>query len=76
MSDYHRVRTPIDHFIQKPLEDQRLALGPDAPPAFRLEPLGYQLHLYTPEDGLVSHIVSVGDWPGPYPFFADGKLID
>jgi 3',5'-cyclic AMP phosphodiesterase CpdA len=53
-----------------------LALNPDTPPAFRLEPLGYQLHLYTPEDGLVSHTVSVGDWPGPYPFFAANELIE
>ena len=30
LSNHHRVRTPIDHFIQKALADQGLAIGPDA----------------------------------------------
>jgi 3',5'-cyclic AMP phosphodiesterase CpdA len=53
-----------------------LDLRPDAPSAFRLEPAGYQLHWYDPAAGLISHTAFVGDWPGPFPFFEDGVLIE
>jgi Icc protein len=54
-----------------------LDFRPDAPDAFRLEPPGYQLHRYTPETGIVSHTVTIGDWAGPFPFRdGDGVLID
>lgn len=52
-----------------------LDLAPGGPPAFRLEPPGYQLHAYAPDGGLVSHTALLGDWPGPFPFFEDGALI-
>jgi len=46
-----------------------LALRPDAPSTFKLEPPGYQLHTLTPS-GLVTHTGVFGAWPGPYPFVA------
>ena len=53
-----------------------LDLRPDAPSAFSLEPPGYQLHWYEPAAGLISHTIMIGDWPGPFPFFENGVLID
>jgi 3',5'-cyclic AMP phosphodiesterase CpdA len=52
-----------------------LDLRPDGEPAFHLEPAGYQLHLWTAATGLVSHTATVGTWPGPFPFFKEGRLI-
>jgi 3',5'-cyclic AMP phosphodiesterase CpdA len=53
-----------------------LDLRPDAPSAFLLEPPGYQLHWLAPGGGVVSHTACVGTWPGPFPFFDGGQLID
>ncbi|MBP2303591.1 phosphodiesterase [Azospirillum picis] len=53
-----------------------LDLRDDAPPAFVMEPPGYQIHMWSPETGIVSHTAVIGDFDGPYPFFKDGKLID
>ncbi|PWC40344.1 phosphodiesterase [Azospirillum sp. TSO22-1] len=53
-----------------------LDLRDNAPSAFVLEPPGFQLHLWTEENGLVSHTATVGAFEGPHPFFEDGKLID
>lgn len=53
-----------------------LDIRPDAPSAFSLEPPGYQLHWYEPATGLISHTAAIGDWPGPFPFFENGVLID
>jgi 3',5'-cyclic AMP phosphodiesterase CpdA len=53
-----------------------LDLTPDAPSAFSLEPPGYQIHWYDSAAGLISHTAAIGDWPGPFPFFENGVLID
>jgi 3',5'-cyclic-AMP phosphodiesterase len=53
-----------------------LDIRPDAPSAFSLEPPGYQLHWYRPDAGLISHTAAIGNWPGPFPFFENGVLID
>ena len=54
-----------------------LDLDPDGEAAFVMEPPGYQLHHYTPGVGLVSHTVTLGRYPGPYPFHgASGTLLD
>jgi 3',5'-cyclic AMP phosphodiesterase CpdA len=45
-----------------------LSLDPDDSGAFLFEPPAYQLHRWTPADGIVSHTVYVEDYPGPYPF--------
>jgi 3',5'-cyclic AMP phosphodiesterase CpdA len=43
-----------------------LDLRPDARVSFAFEPPGYQLHYWREDAGLVTHTVSIGDWPGPY----------
>ena len=52
-----------------------LALAPAAPSDFCLEPPGFLLHRWQNGE-LVSHQVCIDDYAGPYPFFADGMLID
>ena len=47
-----------------------LDINPGRPAQFTFEPPGYQLHLWRPDSGLVSHTAIFGDWPGPYPFGA------
>lgn len=59
-----------------PAHQVALDLRAAAPSCFRLEPPGYMLHRWQ-EGALVSHVAPIGDYPGPYPFFApDGHLID
>lgn len=41
------------------------------PASFSMEPPGFHLHLWTPEAGLVTHTVVVGDFAGPFPFVLD-----
>lgn len=54
-----------------------LDFAPDAANAFTLEPPGYQLHLWEPGFGLVSHTAVIGRYEGPYPFHEPGgALID
>ncbi|HEX2888979.1 phosphodiesterase [Vineibacter terrae] len=49
-----------------------LDLKPDnSPTMFNLEPPAYQLHVWSPYSGLVSHTAYVGDYGGPYPFVLD-----
>jgi 3',5'-cyclic AMP phosphodiesterase CpdA len=49
-----------------------LNLLPEAPIGFVFEPPGCQLHFWREGAGLVTHTVTFGDWPGPYPFPAPG----
>ena len=53
-----------------------LDLTPDGAPGFMLEPPGYQLHLWRPESGMVSHTAVIGRYAGPYPFWENGAQID
>lgn len=49
-----------------------LDLQPDnGPSMFNLEPPAYQLHVWSPYTGLVSHTAYVNDFAGPYPFVLD-----
>jgi Protein of unknown function (DUF1553)/Protein of unknown function (DUF1549)/Planctomycete cytochrome C len=43
LNDYRRVRTPIDHFIQKSLEDKGLNLGPEADRATLIRRVSFDL---------------------------------
>ncbi len=58
-----------------------LALAPDAPATFHLEPPGLHLHRWHADDAcrfgrLVTHAVPIGIFAGPHPFFdTAGKLI-
>jgi hypothetical protein len=45
-----------------------MSLHPDDPGGFVFEPPAFQLHRWTPEDGIVSHTVYVEQYPGPFPF--------
>lgn len=47
----------------------------EAPGTFCLEPPGYQLHLWE-AGALISHGVTLGDYPGPFLFRENGTLID
>ena len=52
-----------------------LDLAPDAPSRFRLEPPGVLVHAVAGET-VTSHVSPIGDYPGPFPFFAeDGRLV-
>jgi 3',5'-cyclic AMP phosphodiesterase CpdA len=53
-----------------------LDLTRDAPAHFNLEPPGYLLHRWHPQEGLVTHNAVFGDYPGPYPFYDVNGLID
>jgi len=52
-----------------------LDLDPNGTSAFVMEPPGYHLHLRT-DTGFVSHTGLIGDFPGPFPFHAQGALTD
>lgn len=45
-----------------------LDLGPEPVGASCLEPPGLLLHHWMPTTGLVTHLVPIGDFPGPLPF--------
>lgn len=46
-----------------------LRLAPDAEPASYMEPPAFLLHHWQEGAGLVTHLVPIGDFPGPFPFF-------
>ncbi|ACL61508.1 phosphodiesterase [Methylobacterium nodulans] len=48
-----------------------LDLMPSRDSGLVLEPPAFQLHRYTPETGLVSHMAYVERYPGPFPFVLD-----
>jgi 3',5'-cyclic-AMP phosphodiesterase len=48
-----------------------MSLDPDDPGAFVFEPPAFQLHLWTPAAGIVSHVALVDPFPGPFPFITD-----
>lgn len=53
-----------------------LDLQADAPAHFGLEPAGYLLHWWHPQEGLVTHAGVLGEYAGPYPFYDGQGLID
>ncbi len=59
-----------------PAHQVALDLADDAASRFMMEPPGYQLHLWREGAGLVSHVVAIGEFAGPYPFHEGGQLID
>ncbi|WP_018263183.1 phosphodiesterase [Methylobacterium sp. WSM2598] len=48
-----------------------LDLNPGRESGLVLEPPAFQLHRYAPETGIVSHMVYVERYPGPFPFVLD-----
>ncbi|WP_313396244.1 phosphodiesterase [Pantoea septica] len=51
-------------------------LQPDGPAHFVLEPPGFLLHRWQPEQGMVTHLCAIGDYSGPWPFYDRHGLID
>ena len=64
-----------------PAPNHAVALDLDArlPPSFKIEPPAFHLHAWFPGDGLgnvVTHLIPIGEFAGPYPFFGqDGRLL-
>ena len=56
-----------------------LDLNKQYPPSFRIEPPGFHMHAWFPNDGfgeIVTHFVPIGSFDGPHPFFGpDGRLL-
>ena len=64
-----------------PAPNHAVALDLDGhfPPSFKIEPPGFHLHAWFAGHGygdVVTHIVPIGDFEGPHPFFGgDGRLL-
>lgn len=64
-----------------PAPNHAVALDLDGhlPPSFNIEPPAFHLHIWFPGKPfgrLVTHVVPIGDFDGPHPFFArDGRLL-
>ena len=56
-----------------------LDLGERTPPSFKIEPPAFHLHTWFAGSGygnVVTHLVPIGDFDGPHPFFgSDGRLL-
>jgi Icc protein len=50
-------------------EQIHLQLRPNAPLATIAEPPAFQLHWWSGTDGLITHVVQLGNFPGPHPCF-------
>ena len=60
-----------------PAHQVTLDLHPQAASSWMLEPPAFRIHAWDNEGRrLVTHLASVGDFDGPYPFHEGGKLID
>jgi 3',5'-cyclic AMP phosphodiesterase CpdA len=53
-----------------------LDLHDEAVSAWNLEPPGFHLHAWSTGGTLLTHVVPVGAFEGPYPFHENGVLID
>jgi 3',5'-cyclic AMP phosphodiesterase CpdA len=58
-----------------PAHQITLDLDPGSTLSFTMEPPAVALHQWRPGTGLVSHLSVIGDYGGPQPFRAGGKLI-
>jgi Icc protein len=64
-----------------PAPNHAVALDLDGqfPPSFKIEPPGFHLHAWFAGNGfgdVVTHIVPIGEFEGPHPFFGgDGRLL-
>jgi 3',5'-cyclic AMP phosphodiesterase CpdA len=63
-----RVAQALASTCPSPAHQIALDLVPGAPEGFVMEPPGYQLHLWVPDSGVVSHTAVIGAYAGPYPF--------
>ncbi len=66
-----RVAHAIASIAPSVAHQVEFTLDPEDRGAFVFEPPAFQLHRWTPADGVVSHTVYVEHFPGPFPFLAD-----
>lgn len=60
----------LAYTVPSPVHQVSLDLEATAKAAtFTMEPPAYQLHLWTQDAGVVSHMQYIDDYEGPYPFF-------
>jgi 3',5'-cyclic-AMP phosphodiesterase len=58
------VSPPVVHQVE-------LTFDPSNSGAFNFEPPAFQLHIWQPKNGFVSHTVYTENYPGPFPFLTD-----
>ncbi len=72
-----RFAGTIASVCPSPAHQVALDLREGGPSAWALDPPAFQLHRFTPQIGLVSHLAFVDDAGGSHPFYdASGALID
>lgn len=66
----------LAYTVPSPVHQVSLDLSGEVQAAtFTMEPPAYQLHLWEPERGLVSHTQYINSYDGPYSFFAGADAI-
>jgi len=63
-----RVGGTVATTCPSPAHQIALDLHPGAELGFAMEPPAYQLHVWYEGTGLVTHTITIGSFPGPYPF--------
>jgi 3',5'-cyclic AMP phosphodiesterase CpdA len=65
-----RVAHAIASIAPSVAHQVELTFDPDDPGAFVFEPPAFQVHRWTPTDGIVTHTAYVEAYPGPFPFLS------
>jgi 3',5'-cyclic AMP phosphodiesterase CpdA len=65
-----RVAHAIASIAPSVVHQVELDLRPGSPSGFVMEPPAFQVHRWTEQDGIVSHIAYVEEYPGPFPFLS------
>lgn len=73
---YTRFGGTVASTAPSPAHQVCLDLQEDAVSAWNLEPPGFHLHAWSGNGALLTHVVPVGSFDGPYPFHENGVLID
>ena len=63
-----RVAHTVAITVPSPAHQVELDLVGDHPASYTFEPPGFGLHVWTTGTDLVSHVMPVGDFPGPFAF--------
>lgn len=73
---YTQVGGRLVSTAPSPAHQVCLDLAPDAASAWTLEPPGFHIHAWNGTGALVTHVASIGEFAGPYPFHDGSALID
>lgn len=65
---YRRWAGTVVSACPAPVHHVSLDLRPGAPATYQLEPPGFHVHVWQEGQGVVTHLVPVGSFPGPFPF--------